>query len=116
MKFTKKDIGSIKYYNNIINKIMEVNKLYENRINKEVPRSIKINLIKYGIYVGRIFEIIHRRINFKDLEKNENADELIKETFGESFFIWLTKKNKQFLYGDNKSSNIDTSDIDIMHN
>lgn len=115
MKFTKKDISSIKHYDKIIKKIMEVNKLYENRIEKEIPRNIKIYLIKYGIYVGRILEIIHRRINFKDEEKNLNADILIKETFGEPFFKWLTEENKQFIYGDN-NSNIDTNDINIMHN
>lgn len=116
MKFTKKDISSIKYYIGLINKITEISKVYEKKINKEIPRLIKINLIKYGIYVGRITEIIHRRINFKDLEKNENADKLIEETFGTNFFKWLTKDKNNFIYGkDNNNNNINSINDDIMH-
>ena len=97
MKFTKKDIRDIKYYNTIIKKLMEISKIYENKINDIIPKYIKINLINYGLYTGKIKEIIHRRINFKDLEKNNNADELIRETFGEDFYKWLTEDNKRFI-------------------
>jgi len=116
MKFTKKDISNIKHYNNLIKKIMEINKIYENKINNIIPKYIKINLINYGLYTGRIKEIIHRRINFKDLEKNENADELIKETFGKDFFKWFTKDNNKFIYdGSNINNNININNNNPVH-
>ena len=61
-----------------------------------MPEFIKINLIKYGILTGRIIEIIHRRTDFKNDEKNLNADKLIKELFGGAFFKWLTQGHKDF--------------------
>jgi len=103
MKFTKKEIKDIKYYFSTTMNRLEINKIYENK--KAIPEFIKINLVKYGICTGRIIEIIHRRIDFKNDEKNLNADELIKELFGEKFFTWICKDNKGFIYGNNHDTN-----------
>lgn len=104
MKFTKKEETDIKWYFRLLQERMEVNKLFENK--QVIPEFYKINLILYGKFTGRIIEIIKRRINYKDLDKNLNADEIIKEKFGENFFNWLCKDNKRFIYGrDYNSSN-----------
>jgi hypothetical protein len=103
MKFTKKDISDIKYYFQSIKNRLEISKIYEDK--KTIPEFIKINLIKYGILTGRIIEIIHRRINFKDENKNLNADELIKELYGGVFYKWLCVDNKKFIYGNNYHNN-----------
>lgn len=101
MKFTKKEISNIKHYFFIIKQRLEIHKIYEKNIKKHYPEFVKLNLIKYGFYAGRIIEIIYRRINFKDEEKNLNADELIKELFGEDFFNWVCNDHKEFTHGIN---------------
>ena len=112
MKFTKKEISDIKWYFNLIKQRMEVSKIYENK--SSIPEFIKLNLIKYGIFTGRIIEIIKRRIDYKKLENNLNADEIIKEKFGEDFFNWICKENKKIIYGSsyNNSDNNNIYDID----
>lgn len=112
MKFTKKEISDIRWYYDKIVARMEINKVYEDK--KVIPSGIKVNLIKYGIFTGRIIEIIKRRINYKDLDKNLNADELILEKFGQEFFDWLCKGNKKFIHGNNyvSSDNNNIYDID----
>jgi len=111
MKFTKKEISDIKGYYRIIKSKIEVSKIYEK--NNKVPEFIKLNLIKYGIYTGRIIEIIKRRINYKDLEKNKNADELILELFNKDFFEWICGGNKKFIYGPNHDCSSNNNIYDI---
>lgn len=112
MKFTKKEIKDIKYYFRSITQILEINKIYENK--NIIPEFIKINLINYGILTGRIKEIIHRRTNFKDVEKNLNADNLAIELFGEKYFEWVSKGHKDFINGNcirnNNINNINNND------
>lgn len=114
MKFTKKEIRDIKDFFSRIQSRLEINKVYENK--NPIPEFIKINLIKYGIYAGRVIEIIHRRIDFKNEEKNLNADELIKELFGKDFFDWICKKNNRFIYGDDKNNNVNNTIDNITNN
>ena len=112
MKFTKKEISDIKWFYNKIKARISINKVYEDK--NVIPEFIKINLIKYGFFTGRIVEIIKRRINYKDLNKNKNADELMLELFGKDFFDWICKGNKKFTYGNdyNSSNNNNIYDID----
>ena len=99
MKFTKKEISDIKYFFTIIkNRIKKSNE----KLTENLKRN---NWILYGVYAGRIFEIIHRRIDFKREEKNLNADNLILELFGQEFFNWLTFDHKQFTYLENTNQN-----------
>lgn len=103
MKFTKKEISDIKWYFKRIVGAMEIGKAYEK--NNPMPEFIKINLIKYGVAAGRIIEIVKRRINYKDISKNENTDDLMKDLFGEDFFEWICSKHKKFIYGNNYRDN-----------
>jgi len=106
MKFTKKDISSLKYYYDRIKNRMEISNIYESNNKKPIPEFIKINLIKYGIFVGRIYEIIRKRINLKNEEKLLNADEIIKQELGIDFFNWICTENRKFIYGNNPICNV----------
>jgi len=94
MKFTKKEISDIQFFFKIIKNRIELEKSNE----KLTESSRRSNYILYGIHAGRIFEIIHRRIDFKKEENNLNTDNLIKELFGEVFFNWLSFGHKKFTY------------------
>jgi len=94
MKFTKKEISDIKFYFEVIQ-----NRIKLEKSNKKLTESSKrSNYILYGVYAGRIFEIIYRRTDYKKEENNLNADNLILELFGQDFFNWLTHNHKQFTY------------------
>lgn len=116
MKFSKRDISDIKFYYEKLKRRIEISEIYENNNKKPIPEFIKVNLIKYGIYVGRIYEIIRKRISLKDDEKNLNADELIKSEIGEEFFKWICFENKKYIYGrdNNNRFNLDIND-DIIN-
>jgi len=89
MKFTKREIRNIEIYYDKVKKGM--------KIAEDKPNN-KTNLIFYGYYTGRIHEIVYKKISFNDIEKNNNADQLIKETFGNIFFNWLIYEHKKFTY------------------
>jgi len=94
VRFTKKEISNIKFYFKIIQKRIEL----EKPGGKLTERSKRSNYILYGVYAGKIFEIIHQRVDFKKEENNLNADSLILELFGQEFFNWLASGHKKFTY------------------
>jgi len=112
MKFTKKEERNIKHRFEIIQNLLNINKIYEDK--NIIPQLIRKNLILYGIQAGRIIETIYRKINFNKEENNLNTDEIILEMFGKDFFDWISKKHGDFLNGVYNSSNDRNNDnIDI---
>jgi len=94
MKFTKKETSDMKYFFDIVKNRINIDKA--NSI--KIPSVVRTNLITYGFYAGRIIQIIKNKTKTKDESKLENADEIIKEMFGEDFFNWISKEHKKFTY------------------
>lgn len=94
MKFTKKETSDIIHFFNIIKNRINIDKIDSIKI----PSVIRTNLITYGLYAGRIIQIIKNKTKTKDESKLENADEIIKEMFGEDFFNWISEGHKKFTY------------------
>ena len=97
MKFTKREERNIKHRFGLVQNLLSINKIYEDK--NIIPKLARKNLILYGIQAGRIIEIIYRKINFAKEENNLNADEVILEMFGKIFFIWISKDHKEFVNG-----------------
>ena len=111
MKFTKKEERNIKHRFELIQNLLHINKVYEDK--NIIPKLARKNLILYGIQAGRIIEIVYRKINFNKEENNLNADGLILEMFGPIFFKWISNGHKEFIYGISSSAfDRDNNNID----
>lgn len=84
MKLTKKEILFIQGYFNTIKKYINA------------PPT-KENLIKYGYYSGRIYEILFRKY---DSNKLEEFNAFIRETFNPEILKWFYEENEKFLKED----------------
>ena len=97
MKFTKREERNIKHRFGLVQNLLSINKIYEDK--NIIPKLARKNLILYGIQAGRIIEIVYRKINFNKEENNLNSDEIILEMFGANFFRWISKDHKEFVNG-----------------
>jgi len=97
MKFTKREERNIKHRFGLVQNLLSINKIYEDK--NIIPKLARKNLILYGIQAGRIIEIVYRKINFNKEENNLNSDEIILEMFGANFFRWISEDHKEFVNG-----------------
>jgi len=97
MKFTKREERNIKHRFGLVQNLLSINKIYEDK--NIIPKLARKNLILYGIQAGRIIEIVYRKINFNKEENNLNSDKIILEMFGEKFFKWISEDHKEFVNG-----------------
>lgn len=97
MKFTKREERNIKHRFGLVQNLLSINKIYEDK--NIIPKLARKNLILYGIQAGRIIEIVYRKINFNKEENNLNSDEIILEMFGAKFFRWISEDHKEFVNG-----------------
>jgi len=84
MKLTKRETLFIQSYFNAIKKYMNAS-------------PTKKNLIKYGYYSGRIYEILFRKY---DSNKLDEFNAFINETFNTEILKWFYEENEKFIKKD----------------
>lgn len=103
MKLTKKEISQINLYWSILQSYFK---------GKEEN---KATFIKYGWFSGRIKQIIMSRVYYddKDLHKNENTDEYLREQFGDEFIEWLCNGHRRYAYNDTRTMDEIIADVAV---